>query len=160
MVGNAESETVANVTPLEMWICCDWTESAFDAVREKDKLTVRSGGGQAAYEDRKFAVANAAFPNRWGASKNLYLKCVLFRKESQKIEVPIEGLSDGSTTTLWAIVEKLFLEHGDFTGFDSKSVRNVALAADALTRVLKDIPHGPAAIADILLLMVLTYRPR
>ena len=146
------------VTPLEMWLCTDHTESTFEAHRDKYKITVKSSGSQAMYEDEKFKVANQVFPGRWGQPKNFYMKCVAFRRDSQRVIVPAGDYKD---TTLWDTLEQTFLEHGDFTSTEARAVKHVVLSADVLLRVLKDADDGIGilAIVDILLMMIPTHQP-
>ena len=75
------------------------------------------------YEDEKFKIANGLYPGRWGTSKNMYLKCVSFRRESQKIQMPDDSPHGGAS--LWQAVERVVLDQADFTNTDSRTSEHI-----------------------------------
>ncbi|CAK0814127.1 unnamed protein product [Prorocentrum cordatum] len=152
-LGSAEADVVTLTTPIEMWQCTDRTVASFEAHKEKHNITVKSMGTQSLYEDEHFKIANTVYPGRWGTSKNYCIRCAAFRRDAQKIEIT-SGPCKGDS--LWGAIEKAFLELGDFANMGPKLVKNVVLSADALVKVLKDVPRGPETIVDILLMMIPT----
>ena len=68
-------------------------------------------------------------------------------------------LRGGLQVNMWDVVEKQFLSCGDFTNTEARVIKNIALPADALLRVLKDEVGVLYAALDILLLMIPLYKP-